>query len=358
KINFIHRQCTAFLASREREIKNLGLKRLYISCDRQDYVLNWTSRKDRKNTQFTAIASTDNRSGYVFGMQVNFDPSVDTEVMEAHAILAGDFAIKEPAFRKYARFWTTPDYEEAKKANPRKIPARPNDTGDVWDNVEVGYQEMEAIPDPEAKERISVTSKLPAKGAQIHYEYTVHAHFRLLRQLLGKVGKIRFFMDQDDTIRAACISTFVEEMKVGTVDAFYVKIDKGLHIDHRRELSIASKGHFKKIKADLNRPKMSDWHVRVMLLEENLIYDIRDKSPRDRWVEYPESTMAEPLKAVCWLTDRYGVQMDIKHMAIVFARASMHTIDRYFMQLRRLVMAFERPIHTPSNDGRTWRGYS
>ena len=45
-------------------------------------------------------------------------------------------------------------------------------------------------------------------------------------------------------------------------------------------------------------------------------------------------------------------------MAVVFARASMHAIDRYFMQVRRLLMALERPIHTPSNDGRVWRGYS
>ena len=45
-------------------------------------------------------------------------------------------------------------------------------------------------------------------------------------------------------------------------------------------------------------------------------------------------------------------------MAIVYARASLHTVDRYFMQLRRLLMALERPIHTPSNDGRVWRGYS
>src|SRR3546814_10166151 len=39
-------------------------------------------------------------------------------------------------------------------------------------------------------------------------------------------------------------------------------------------------------------------------------------------------------------------------------RASLHAIDRFFMQIRRLIMMLERPISTPSNDGRVWRGYS
>lgn len=66
--------------------------------------------------------------------------------------------------------------------------------------------------------------------------------------------------------------------------------------------------------------------------------------------------MGEPKKAVCYLTDRsdYGLQ----RMAILHARASLHSIDRFFMQVRRLVSLLERPIATPSNMGRVWRGYS
>ena len=219
KIDFIHRQCLAFLAGRERQIATLGLRRLYISSDRQDYVLNWSSRKDRKNTAITAVASADNRSGYVFGMQTNIDPSVDTERMEAEAIVAGDFAILEPSFRRFARFWTTPDYETAKIDDPAGVPSRLSDTGDVRADVVAGYDEMAAIADPEAKERAPTTTALPTSCAQVHFEYTVHAHFRLLRRMLGDVGKIRFFMDQDDTLRAGCISTYVEEMRAGRADA-------------------------------------------------------------------------------------------------------------------------------------------
>ena len=358
KIDFIHRQCLAFLAGRERQIATLGLRRLYISSDRQDYVLNWSSRKDRKNTAITAVASADNRSGYVFGMQTNIDPSVDTERMEAEAIVAGDFAILEPSFRRFARFWTTPDYETAKIDDPAGVPSRLSDTGDVRADVVAGYDEMAAIADPEAKERAPTTTALPTSCAQVHFEYTVHAHFRLLRRMLGDVGKIRFFMDQDDTLRAGCISTYVEEMRAGRADAFYVKIDKGLNVDQRNRLASQSTARFKKFKDSIGRPGMSDWWVRVLLLEVEIQSAMEQLSPRDRWVVYPESTQAEPLKAVCWLTDRDGVAVPLRQMAIVFARASMHAIDRYFMQVRRLLMALERPIHTPSNDGRVWRGYS
>lgn len=358
KIDFIHRQCLAFLAGRERKIAALELRRLYISTDRQDYVLNWSSRKDRKNTAITAVASADNRSGYVFGMHTNIDPNIDTEEMEAEAIVAGDFGEVEPFFRRFARFWTTPDYTEAKLADPSEVPTGVIDTGDVRGDVVAGYEEMDAIPDAEARERAPASTALPSKGAQVHFEYTVHAHFRLLRRMLRDVGKIRFFMDQDDTLRAGCISTYVEEMRAGRADAYYVKIDKGLNVDQRNRLASQSKARFESFKKSMGRPTMSDWEVRVLLLEAEIRSAMTQVTPRDRWVVYPESTQAEPLKAVCWLTDRNDVAMPLRQMAIVFARASMHAIDRYFMQIRRLLMALERPIHTPSNDGRVWRGYS
>jgi hypothetical protein len=56
---------------------------------------------------------------------------------------------------------------------------------------------------------------------QTHFECTVHAHFRLLRRLLGRAGKVRFFFDLDDTIRAACLSAFKSEISEGKVDAFF-----------------------------------------------------------------------------------------------------------------------------------------
>jgi transposase InsO family protein len=47
RIDFIHRQCLDFAADRERKLKDLPLKRLYLSLDRQDHLVNWTERKDK-----------------------------------------------------------------------------------------------------------------------------------------------------------------------------------------------------------------------------------------------------------------------------------------------------------------------
>ena len=40
KIDFIHRQCIAFAAERERHLPTMPLARLYIGVDRQDYMIN------------------------------------------------------------------------------------------------------------------------------------------------------------------------------------------------------------------------------------------------------------------------------------------------------------------------------
>lgn len=38
--------------------------------------------------------------------------------------------------------------------------------------------------------------------------------------------------------------------------------------------------------------------------------------------------------------------------------ASLHPIDTFFMSVRRRLSALERPIHSQSNIGRVWTGYS
>lgn len=66
--------------------------------------------------------------------------------------------------------------------------------------------------------------------------------------------------------------------------------------------------------------------------------------------------MAEPEKAIAHLTD-HG-DLDNVHAARLFLRASLHPIDRFFMQLRRGLRMVERPITSARNASRTWNGYS
>lgn len=76
----------------------------------------------------------------------------------------------------------------------------------------------------------------------------------------------------------------------------------------------------------------------------------------DRWVLHPFPSMSEPDKAACYLTDFQDYAPD--HLARLYARVSLHAIDRFFMQVRRRLSILERPIQTASAQRRTWYGYS
>jgi len=47
----------------------------------------------------------------------------------------------------------------------------------------------------------------------------------------------------------------------------------------------------------------------------------------------PVSDMSEPEKAICYLTDHGDYDAD--HQAWLYNKASMHGVDRFFMQVRR-----------------------
>src|SRR3989304_1612219 len=83
RIDFIHQQCLAFAADRERKLATLSIRRLYLAVDKQDHLVNWTERKDKRNVVLSAIASADNATGYVFGIHPNFDSSIDRDAVES-----------------------------------------------------------------------------------------------------------------------------------------------------------------------------------------------------------------------------------------------------------------------------------
>ncbi|AOU99193.1 hypothetical protein BI364_15740 [Acidihalobacter yilgarnensis] len=70
--------------------------------------------------------------------------------------------------------------------------------------------------------------------------------------------------------------------------------------------------------------------------------------------------MSEPDKAMCWLTDlrKETPDYDPDHLARLFLKASLHSVDNFFQRVRRSVNLLERPIHTASKNRRTWYGYS
>lgn len=383
KIEFLYRQCLAFLGQRESAFLNMPIERLYLSVDRQEYKVNWSQQKDRRNVVLRAVGSADNPSGYVFGMHVNFDTTADPDAVEADALAVKDLDKPYP-HRKYARLWLQSDYDEsvlASAANKAKKAAlRPRDAlGDV---IEEAYREAAAREDPEVTEEKSFAERLPErKGMQVHEEYTLYGHFYFLKNLLPWAVKLRFFLDQDSGMRAACLAAFAQDIKLRRVDAFYVRTAKELTVNEKHSHVHQAKARFKKMKAA--NPGLTKQEVVLELMKQAIAHRAVMGKWSDRWCEHPAPNMSEPLKAMCWLTEipdplrpvgppalslnnqtalmpanQVSATNEADHIARLFLKASLAGIDNFFQRVRRRLNPLERPLHTSSKAGRTWYGYS
>ena len=349
KIDFFHQQALGFAATRERRLlQGFKKNRLYVATDRQDYVVNWTARSDKRNVTLTAVASADLQSGYVFGMHLNYDPSLDRSTIEAAAKQQGDLQTPSP-FRRYARLWLESDYQRSVNDTNSRRQAR----GGHRDQAAV-YADSVARQDMESSEEYDQGRKLPDQGMQIHSEYTLYAHFLLLRQMFQGVGKVRFYMDQESGIRAACLAAFKDRVRSREVDAFYVRINKDATVTERRRLVTQARQRFQAIQKVY--PTLKEFEVQQRLMQQEIMRATTIGKWKDRWLVHPLPSRAEPEKAVCYLTDFQDYSPD--HLATLYLKASIHAVDRFFMLIRRRLSLLERPIGSSSAAGRTWYGYA
>jgi hypothetical protein len=352
KFDFIHRRSLAFAGKFDRLIPTLALDRLYIAVDRQDYVLNWAERKDKRNETLSGLGSADLASGFVFGMHLNFDSRLDSAAIEADAVAVGDPA-KEPPLRKYSWLLLETDYDANTAEAARRRSARGHPLTLAAD-IAATYVEASGRDDVEEATALSREQKLPNKGMQVRVDYTLYAHFFWVKALLRNVGKVRFYMDQESGIRAACLSAFAPEIQAGRCDAFYAKLGKELTVDQKRRVKQEAEKRFRAY-CDAN-PGLSAVDVKVEMMKEEMRRAASYGKWSDRWVVHPWPDSAEPEKALCYLTDRGDLDED--HLARLYLKGSLHAIDRFFMLLRRRVSLLERSISTASKAGRTWHGYS
>ena len=138
-------------------------------------------------------------------------------------------------------------------------------------------------------------------------------------------------------------------------DACFVRIGKSLTIAERK-LAVAQSEAF------LNRlqkqyPKSTRRQIAREVMRQRY-QEVRRREPNaaNRWVEAVLPHMGEPLKQVSCLTD-WGDE-DADRIAGGMLLASLHPIDRFFMQMRRRISLLERPIGSASSGYRTWHGYS
>lgn len=350
RIDFIHEQCRKFVARRERKLQTLPVKRLYLAIDSQDYLVNWTERKDKRNVVLKGLTAVDNKTGYVFCNALNFDETADRDAIEADAQAIGDSKLPAP-HRKYARVWTTADYEASVKATNAKPTLPP--AGSLLGDVSNGYAEAARRDDIEQFDEKKKEQKLPDYGVQVHSEYTMIAMFLQLKWMVGNCEKWRFFMDQESGIRAACLSAFSKEIKDRTAEAFYVRIEKGLNQDEKRKCMSDAQKAFKQYQN--KHPGLDEEKVRVEMIKDEIGFYKTVGTFGDKWINMPLPSMSEPKKAVCWLTEH--TDYDDNHVAWLYNKASLHGVDTYFMKSRRSISMCERSIHSAANAGRTWGAY-
>lgn len=352
KLDFIHKRSLFFAGSFDRLIPTLNLERLYVAVDRQDYVINWAGRKDKRNVTLHGLGSADLTSGFVFGMHLNFDAGLDSSRVEADAKASGDPA-KEPPLRQYSWLLLDADYAANTAEAARRRRAKGIATT-LSDGIAAAYAEAAVREDIEEPRPLSREEKLPSKGMQVRADYTLYAHFLWLKALFRNVGKVRFYMDQESGIRAACLGVFASEIQSRRCDGFYVRLGKEMTVDEKRKVKREADKRFQ-VFADAF-PGLSADEVKVEMMRDEMKKAAAFGKWSDRWVLHPWPDSAEPEKAICFLTDLGD--LDEQHLARLYLKGSLHAIDRFFMLLRRRVSLLERSISTSSKAGRTWHGYS
>ncbi len=351
KMRFLAAQCQAFVADRERRLLDgMPLRRAYLATDRQDYMVNWSRQEDRRNVLLHAVGTADTTTGYAFGVHLNYDPTLDPAVVEAAAEACEDLHAKRP-FRRYARCWLAADYAEGLQRQARR---GRRGKSSLPEEIRATYDEALEREDVEVFEVPTPERRLPAKGMQLHAEYTLYGHFFYLRELFRGVEKLRFFLDQDSGMRAACLAAFQPEIAARRADAFYVRIASKLTIPEKRAAIAESRQAFRA--ARQRHPDLSETEVKLLLIKAQMREMATVGRWQDKWLTHPFPHMGEPRKAVCYLTD-YG-DYDEDHGAWLYNKASLHTIDCFFMQVRRRLSLLERSIGSASALQRTWYGYS
>ena len=321
KIDFIHRQCRLFVAERERRLPEMTFDRLDICTDQQTYLVNWPTRRVRKQVLINGTASVECQSRYLFGPSLGHDPETTISEVEELRAAAGDDA-KPEHMQTYAHYWTEARYLR-----------------------EAG----------QAGSGLTVDDQLPAQGVLIAGQYDLHGHFHFLRYLLGGAAHLNFFMDEDGSMPVACLGAFADRVTTRTADIFQVSIAKDLTIDQRRAKQHDAEQRFAVDKAA--HPGLADWEVRRAVAETR-VATARATSPlphrklQDVVIDLLFPDFAEPDKKVRFTTDMDDY--DDAKVARRLLRATLWPVDSVFAQMRRRLRLVERGISSPRRGRAIW----
>mgnify|MGYP006115937465 FL=1 len=359
KIDMFYERCISFLHSREERLKHMQLGFMRLSTDRQEYRVNWTNRKDKKNLVMNAIGTADKGSRYVFGMNVNYDQSIDIESLLESEEYQKDKQLKNYN-RLYARLWLPHEQSIGKQLakdaeDQRKYLIKQFTSSNLpLSEISLGYfiEELSEDYGIEVLDQLAST-KLPTQGAQIHSEYTMYAHFIQLQKLIGHASALRFYLDQEPAIERACNLAFSSQIAKGNFHSLYVKINKELNVDQRRQLVAATEKLIEQIQDEYGIDADT---AKKMVALSSLSEPVAENGEGHKWYFLPLHKIYECEKHACFLTPTSKLTENDKAMMLL--DASLHPIDSFFQIVRRRLSALERPISSASSTGRVWTGKS
>ncbi|MGH1461765.1 MAG: hypothetical protein ACRBB6_07005 [Neptuniibacter sp.] len=333
-----------------------------LASDKQEYQVNWLKRKDKRNVMLSAIGTADKVSRYVFGMDVNFDPNIDVEAITETDAYKADGSLKDYN-RTFARIWTRRDYTQAVNATDvfnkkvaKVLKTLPNDVSLPLSDAAIANirQEVAVEYGIEVDEQTRYTSILMDKGAQVRSEYTMYSHFIKLESLIGHAPALRFYLDQDPGINRACCLAFSSQINEGRCHAAFVRINKELTVDERRQLVNYLKKLVNKMLKD--GTAMDEAHARQLIVQTAIQRTYEYPGSPEQWYSVPIHRINEAKKYVALLTDAKKLTQD--DIIALLMDTSLQPIDSFFEIVRRRVSMLERPVHSPSNAGRIWTGNS
>lgn len=336
--------CLRFNQSREARYFKSGkqLGRILLCSDRQTYMLNWSRREDKRNMAFRAVGTAEIFSGFVFPLDVNYDPHANAALVNEESKNTGDWLLT-PSLRDKPQYWLGSDYAGIS-----------NTSASTGSNTspEGLYEATLARMDVESPDdNLAATTALPEAGIQLREDYAMYAHFRRLSDYLSNASSICLFTEQESGIRAAIFGNFIDRIKSKEVRHYYVDSYKQATREHRERAQREGKQILNNAMGTYSCDEATAYHY-LMLDAQN---DVEERGHwKDLWFRYPVPSLAEVQKDLCHMT---GFDDDDPEKLAQMARwGTILPIDNFFQVVRRRLSPLERPVTSAAAEGRKWTG--
>lgn len=330
KIDFFEKQFLSFSSKRERNLP--ARSRLYVGTDQQFYTINWEKRYDKRNIILKGIATSDNESGYCFGIHVNLDDRLSQDDIEELSKFSGDH-LKPTPYQTYANYVLEEYYRKKARQASRKQSKNPDSDFEDCD--------------------VFTNNRMLCRGVQTHPEYNAYGHFLVLKKIFQNVEKIRFTLDKDKLLRPACLAVFADRILDRTCDVFTISVNNDYTRDEREIINRKSKRLIKSVREKFDI-KSNHEAMAFILSKKISVIHARNGLAAQKEIKFPFAHSGELEKYVVYETNLNDY--DLNHLSNLYLTASIHRTNNFFQQVRRRIRLLERSMDT-AGEG-IWSGYS